>query len=52
MSITNDLNMDGVFEWLDPQMLDIWLANVSMKNNPKDAMKARLFLLWFENPNI
>ncbi len=40
MSITKDLNMDGVCEWLDPQMLNIWLANAPMKNNAKDAMKA------------
>ncbi len=52
MSVTKDLNMDGVCEWLDPQMLDIWLADAPMKNNVKDAMKARLFLMWFENHNI
>jgi len=27
MSVTKDLNMDGVCEWLDPQVLDIWLTN-------------------------
>jgi hypothetical protein len=40
MSITNDLNMDGVCEWLDPQVPDIWLTNAPMKNNAEDAMKA------------
>ncbi len=52
MSITKDQNMDCVCEWLDPQVLDIWLADAPMKNNAKDAMKARLFLQWFENHNI
>jgi hypothetical protein len=52
MSITKDLNMDGVCEWLDPQMLDIWLANAPMENNAEDPMKARLFLLWSEIHNI
>jgi hypothetical protein len=33
MSITKDLNMDGVCEWLDPHVLNIWLANAPMKNN-------------------
>jgi hypothetical protein len=44
MSITKDLNMDGVCECLDPQMLDIWIADAPMKNNAKDTMKAKLFL--------
>jgi hypothetical protein len=52
MSITKDLNMDGVCEWLDPQVLDIWLTNPLMKNNAEDAMKATIFLLWSENHNI
>jgi hypothetical protein len=52
MSVTKDLNMDGVCEWLDPHMLDIWIVNAPMKNNAKDAMKASLFLLWSENHNI
>jgi hypothetical protein len=52
MFITKDLNMDGVCEWLDPQVLDIWLANAPMKNNAEDAMKAKCFLLWYENHNI
>jgi len=47
MSVTKDLNMDGVCEWLDPQVLDIWLADAPMKNNVEDAMKAKLFFLWF-----
>jgi hypothetical protein len=37
---------------LDPQMLDIWIVDAPMKNNAKDAMKTRLFLLWSENHNI
>ncbi len=49
MSITKDLNMEGVCQWLDPQVLDIWLVDGSMKNNVEDAMKTRLFLLWSEN---
>ncbi len=52
MSITKDLDMDGVSKWLDPQMLDIWIVDAPMKNNAKDAMKTRLFLLWSENHNI
>jgi hypothetical protein len=36
--------MDCVCEWLDPQVLDICLADAPMKNNAKDAMKARLFI--------
>jgi hypothetical protein len=52
MSITKDLNMDGVYEWLDPHVLNIWLADAHVKNNAKDAMKARFFLLWSENHNI
>jgi hypothetical protein len=44
--------MDGVCEWLDPQVLDIWLVDAPMKNKAEDAMKARLFLLWFETHNI
>jgi hypothetical protein len=38
--------MDGVCEWLDPHMLDIWLIDAPMNNNVEDAMKARFFLLW------
>jgi hypothetical protein len=45
MFVTKDLNMDGVSEWLDPQMLDIWLVDGPMKNNAKDATKTRIFLL-------
>jgi hypothetical protein len=52
MYVTKDLNMDGVCEWLDPQVLDIWLTNPLVKNNAKDVMKARLFLMWFKNHNI
>jgi hypothetical protein len=44
--------MDGVYEWLDPHVLNIWLVDAHVKNNAEDAMKARLFLLWFENHNI
>ncbi len=44
--------MDGVCEWLDPQVLDIWLVDAPMNNNAEDAMEVRLFLLWFENHNI
>jgi hypothetical protein len=52
MSVTKDLNMDGVCEWLDPQTLDIWLVDAPMKNNAEDAMKARLFFMWSKNHNI
>jgi hypothetical protein len=52
MFVTKDLNMDGVCEWLDPQMLDIWLVDAPMKNNVEDAMNAIFFLLWFENHNL
>jgi len=52
MYVTKDLNMDGVREWLDPQVLDIWLIDPLVKNNTEDAMKARLFLLWSKNHNI
>ncbi len=52
MSVNKDLNMDGVCEWLNPQVLDIWLLDAPMKNKAEDAMKARLFLLWFETHNI
>jgi hypothetical protein len=29
-----------------------WIVDAPMKNNVKDTMKARFFLLWFENHNI
>jgi hypothetical protein len=44
--------MNGVCDWLDPKVLDIWLVDAPMKNNAEDAMKERLFLLWSENHNI
>jgi hypothetical protein len=44
--------MDGVCGWLDPHMLDIWIGDAPMKTNVEDAVKARLFLLWYENHDI
>jgi hypothetical protein len=29
-----------------------WIVDAPMKNNAEDTMKAKLFLLWFENHNI
>jgi hypothetical protein len=29
-----------------------WIADAPTKNNAEDTIKARLFLLWFENHNI
>jgi hypothetical protein len=29
-----------------------WIVDAPIKNNAKDTMKARLFLLWSENHNI
>jgi len=29
-----------------------WIVDAPMKNNAEDTMKARFFLLWFENHNI
>jgi hypothetical protein len=29
-----------------------WIVDALMKNNVKETMKARLFLLWSENHNI
>ncbi len=45
MYITKDLNMDGVCEWLDPQVLHIWLVDAPMKNYAKDEMKEKLFFV-------
>jgi len=35
--------MDGVCEWLDPQVPDTWLIDALMKNNAEDTMKAKKF---------
>jgi hypothetical protein len=48
MFVNKDLNIDGVNEWLDPQVLDILLTYAPMKNNAKDGMKANLFRLPIE----
>jgi hypothetical protein len=48
MFVNKDLNIDGVSEWLDSQVLDIWLTYAPMKNNAKDAMKASFFRLPIE----
>jgi hypothetical protein len=44
--------MDGVCEWFDPQMLDIWIIDALMKNNVKHAMKAKEKKLCSKNHNI
>ncbi len=43
----------GWFVWMVGS-IDVghWIVDAPMKNNVKDTMKARFFLLWFENHNI
>jgi hypothetical protein len=35
--------MDGVCEWLNPQMLDIWLVDAPMKNNAEEQWRQDFF---------